>query len=126
MTRTTGHEAEARLRAEIEELREALTPERGQALCRALVATVMGDHVSTTVLDALATALWASFRQLVEESKLSPELLTIILHETNKTTEETPHLEPTVSRWHRRRGGGPRGIVIHDDFDEPLSEFDGD
>lgn len=36
-------------------------------------------------------------------------------------------LEPdrhAIPRWHRRRGGGPRGVVIHKDFDDPLSEFD--
>lgn len=34
-----------------------------------------------------------------------------------------PHTGPAVSRWRRRRGAGPRGVRLSEDFDEPLPDF---
>ncbi|MCX4244724.1 hypothetical protein [Paraliomyxa miuraensis] len=46
------------------------------------------------------------------------------LGRAQERTEPRPYTGPAVSRWRRRPGGGPRGIRVHDDFDEPLPEFE--
>lgn len=39
-------------------------------------------------------------------------------------TSPPPSPRPTVSRWHRGLGAGPRGVKLRADFDDPLPEFD--
>jgi hypothetical protein len=74
-------------------------------------------------VEVLAVALWQTFRHALE-GQVRPEILDSALAASREAAKAREYTGPAVSRWKRRRGAGPRGVRLADNFDAPLPEFD--
>jgi len=78
-------------------------------------------------LDLVRLELVAAKEELAKERQRVTNLEQRIAAVEAQALQLQRGLEPdrrhAISRW-CRRGGGPRGVMIHKDFDDPLPEFD--
>lgn len=95
------------------------------ALCQAVAVAGLEREVPAAAVEVLSAALWQTFRDLTQ-ADLSPEVFDAALERARHEAEVRPYEGPAISRWRRRRGGGPKGMRMGNDFDHPLPEFDDD
>lgn len=93
------------------------------ALCQALAVAAQQNRVPSATVEVLAVALWQTFRRALE-GQVGSEVFDAALATSRDAVKAHEYRGPAVSRWKRRRGAGPRGVRLADDFDAPLPEFE--
>ncbi|MEM9453302.1 MAG: hypothetical protein AAGF11_03930 [Myxococcota bacterium] len=93
------------------------------ALCHAVAVAGLERAIPAATVETLATALWDTYRRLLQPY-VPDEVFDTALEEARSSIGEQSYGGPAISRWKRRRGGGPRGIRLTADFNDPLPEFD--
>lgn len=93
------------------------------ALCQALAVAALDNRVPAATVEVLAVALWQTFCRTLE-GEVDSASLAAALASSRQDVEAQVYPGPAVSRWKRRRGAGPRGVRLSEDFDAPLPEFE--